>query len=214
MSLRRRRVVTGRFAVIGEGWVVAARVRCLLRSRDEVLRALLLLGPGLGGQQAIGLRPEELGPRRSIRHGAGPRPLWRSTVAMVVADTSIPSFRSLPSDAEVAPPGFSRPSRRIRCLSCGSSGGRPGGLQGRPRRHRKSRCHRTRVSGPTRKLLHRSRERSWAAAARNARSAVMKRGRVPPRTRIFSWWRSTTVSSSSSSRPHRTSRRSSQHRSR
>ena len=37
-----------------------------------------------------------------IRRGAGPSPLWRSTVAMVVAETSIPSFRSL--DSEVAPP--------------------------------------------------------------------------------------------------------------
>jgi hypothetical protein len=31
-----------------------------------------------------------------IRRGAGPSPPWRSTVAMVVADTSMPSFKSSP----------------------------------------------------------------------------------------------------------------------
>jgi hypothetical protein len=31
-----------------------------------------------------------------VRRGAGPRPVRRSTVAMVVAETSIPSFRSSP----------------------------------------------------------------------------------------------------------------------
>jgi len=96
-----------------------------------------------------------------------------------------------------------------------SSGGRPG-RRDRPRRRlrKKSWCHRARVSGRTRKLLHRSRVSTRAAAARNARSAVVKRGRVPPRRRIFSWWRSTAVSRSSSSTPQRWSRRSSRHRSR
>jgi hypothetical protein len=57
-------------------------------------------------------------------------------------------------------------------------------------------------------------DRTRAAAARNARSAVVNRTRLPPRRWTLSWWRSTTVSRSSSSRPQRTRRRSSQHRSR
>src|SRR6266511_297235 len=97
----------------------------------------------------------------------------------------------------------------------GSRGGRPGGRDQRPRRLlENSRCHRTSVSRRTRKLLHRSRESTQAAAARNARSAVVIRGRAPPRPRTFSWWRSTAASRSRSSTPLRTSRRSSQHRSR
>lgn len=48
----------------------------------------------------------------------------------------------------------------------------------------------------------------------NARSAVAKRGRVPPRARIFSWRRSTTASRSRSSTPQQTSRRSRPQRSR
>ncbi len=150
-----------------------------------------------------------------IRRGAGPRPPWRSTVATVVAETSMPSFKSSPRILRYPHLGFSRPNRRISSLIAGSRGGRPGRRHGpRGRLPKSSRCHRRRVSGPTRKLLHRSRESNRAAAASNARSAVVKRGRVPPRARIFSWRRSTTVSRSRSSTPQRTSRRSRPQRSR
>src|SRR6266508_657271 len=49
------------------------------------------------------------------------------------------------------------------------------------------------------------------AAASRARSTVVYRGRFPPRPRIASWWRKTTISSSLSP-PPRTSTRTSQHR--
>jgi hypothetical protein len=109
----------------------------------------------------------------SIRRGAGPSPPSRSTVAMLVAETSIPSFRSSPRILRYPHLGFSLPSRRIRCLNEGSSGGRPGGREPRPLLLlSRSRCHRASVSGPTRKLFHRLRDRARATAARNARSAV------------------------------------------
>jgi hypothetical protein len=82
--------------------------------------------------------------------------------------------------------GFSLPSRRIRCLNGGSSGGRPGGREPRPLLLlSRSRCHRVSVSGPTRKLFHRLRDRTRATAARNARSAMLKRTRLPPRRRTL-----------------------------
>jgi hypothetical protein len=125
------------------------------------------------------------------------------------------SFRSSPLILRYPHLGFSRPSRRISSLIEGSSGGRPGRREDRRfRLLNRSRCQRMRVSGQTRKLLHRSRESSWAAAARNARSALVKCGRLPPRRRIFSWWRSTAVSRSRSSTPQRTRSRRRLHRSR
>ncbi len=73
------------------------------------------------------------------------------------------------------------PAERTSPLIEGSSGGRPGRRERRRRRvDRSSRCHRVSVSGRTTTLLHRSRDSKRAAVARNARSAVVKRGRVPP----------------------------------
>ncbi len=63
--------------------------------RPQVLQAVLL-GRGTGERRpyACSLRNwVHVGP---IRRGAGPSPLFRSTVAMVVAETSIPSFSSSP----------------------------------------------------------------------------------------------------------------------
>jgi hypothetical protein len=113
--------------------------------------------PGERRPQACALRNwVHVGP---IRRGAGPSPPSRSTVAMVVVDTSIPSFRSSPRILRYPHLGFSLPSRRIRCLIEGSSGGRPGGREPGPLLLlRRSRCHRASVSGPTRKLFHLLRE--------------------------------------------------------
>jgi hypothetical protein len=85
----------------------------------------------------------------------------------------------------------------------GSSGGRPGRRDRPLRPPVSSRCHRRSVSGQTKKLSHRSRERSRLAAARKERSAVVNRGRAPPRPRIFSWWRSMAASRSRSPTLHR-----------
>jgi hypothetical protein len=175
--------------------------------------------PGrIGSGRRAGRTPAAGGTRsRSGRSGVvGPRSLWRSTVATVVCETSTPSFMSSPRILRYPHLGFSRPIRRISSLIEGSRGGRPGRRDGPRGRFFKSfRCHRSRVAGPTRKLLHRSRESNRAAAARNARSAVVNRGRFPPcRRRIFSWHRSPTASRSRSSTPQRTSRRSKPRRSR
>ena len=105
---------------------------------------------------------------------------------MVVADMSTPSLRSSPLIRRYPQRGFSRPSRRTSALIPGSSGGRPGRRVGRRRPERSWRCQRVRVSGATRKLDHRSRPTRRLAAASSARSAVVKRGRAPPRLRTFS----------------------------
>ncbi len=96
-----------------------------------------------------------------------------------------------------------------------ASGGRPGL---RPRRRRpppcsSARCQRRSVCGPTAKQDHRSGGSRRLAAASNARSAVVYRGRFPPRLRIASWWRRTTISSSRSP-PPRASKRTTAHKSR
>jgi len=65
--------------------------------------------PGERRPQACSLRNwVHVGP---IRRGAGPSPPSRSTVAMVVAETSIPSFRSSPRILRYPHLGFSRASR-------------------------------------------------------------------------------------------------------
>jgi len=146
------------------------------RPRREVLRAVLL-GGSTGGEEAAGLQSRELGPR-------WPDPAWRRAESALSKHRGDgrgrdidPEFQELPSILRKPHLGFSLPSRRIRCLIKGSSGGRPGGREPRPPRvFRRSRCHLARVSGPTRKPFHRCRDRSRAAAARNARSAVVKRG--------------------------------------
>jgi hypothetical protein len=197
-----------RFVGLGRGWVLD-----IPPGSDGGRSSKLSFSEGsTGGEEAIRLQSQELGPRR-------PDSAWRRAESAISKHRGDgrgqdidPELQELPSDPEVAP--FSRASRRIRCLIEGSSEGRRGRREPRPLLlFSRSRCHLDSVSGPTRKLFQRCRDRTRAAAARKARSAVVKRTRLPPRRRTLSWWRSTTVSRSSSSRPQRTSRRSSQHRS-
>src|SRR5262249_47701166 len=152
---------------------------------------------------------DQLGP---IRRGAGPRPARRSTLAPVVAETPIPSPFSSPWMRLLPQLGFSRASCSIRLRISAASGGRPT-LRGAVRLPRSSaRCQRPSVCALTRKHEQRSRASSRLAAASKARSLLVYRGRLPPRLRIASCWRSTMISSSCSparrtSRP-RTARRS------
>ena len=84
-----------RFA--GVGGALAERGQPLpFRDRHELPEALVLLGPGAGGEEAVAWSLRNCVQVGPIRRGAGPRPLLRSTVAMVVAETSTPSFRSSP----------------------------------------------------------------------------------------------------------------------
>jgi hypothetical protein len=143
----------------GGGGAVAERDQPLpFQDRHELLEAVVLLGPGAGGEEAVRLRPEELRPGRSNPA----RSRAEAALAKHRGDGRgrdvDPELQEFASDSEVAPPGVLRPSRRIRCLIEGSRGGRPG----RPDRRRRlllesSRCHLMSVSGPTTKLFHRSR---------------------------------------------------------
>jgi hypothetical protein len=89
-------------------------------------------------------------------------------------------LQELASDPEVAPPGVLTTEPEDQVLDRRIEGRRPGRREPRTRLLSRSRCHLTRVSGPTRKLLHRSRDRTRADAARKARSAVVNRARPPP----------------------------------
>ncbi len=143
---------------------LADRCRCLpFGTHREVLHTVLIIGSRPAGEHAVGLEPEELRPSRPDATGS----------------------RSEAAAAEHL--GFSLPNRRTSSLIRGSRGGRPGRRE-RPRRRpaKSSRCHRVSVSGCTRKPAHRSRVSRRLAAARNARSAVVKRGPTPPRPRTFS----------------------------
>ncbi len=81
---------------LGRAWGRAYPSRQLPRIRCQVLRTLLRSG-GAEGEEAVGLQPQELRPGRPDPAGrGGPRSPWRSTVAIVVAETSMPSFRSSP----------------------------------------------------------------------------------------------------------------------
>jgi hypothetical protein len=116
-------------------------------------------------------------------------------------------FQELAPDPEVAPPGVLAAQAEDQLLDRGMEGRATGPAGPGPRLLASSRRHRRRVSRPTKKLLHLSGDRNPAAAASNARSASVKRGRIPPRRRIFNWWWSTAASRSHSSAPHRRSRR-------
>jgi hypothetical protein len=170
-----RRIVRGGCVGVGRRVVAAQGRRFPVRSLGQVVRGVPLARSRLPGEQTVRLRPQELSPGR-------PDPAWRRPEACLAkhrgdgrGQTSMPSFRSSPLILRYPHLGFSPPRRRIRCLIEGSSGGRPG-RRDRPRRcpRRRCQCHRVRVSEPTRKLLHRSRESSLPAAARNARSAAVK----------------------------------------
>jgi hypothetical protein len=119
-----------------------------------------------------------------------------------------PELQQLTLDAHVAHLGFSLASRLIRPRVSAASGGRP---SLRPRRRRPPpcssvRCQRRSVCGLTAKQDQRSGGSSRLAAASNARSPVVYCGRFPPRPRIASWWRSTTISSSRSPPPRASTR--------
>jgi hypothetical protein len=106
--------------------------------------------------------------------GAGPRPARRRTRLIDVADTQIPSFRSSPWMRTHPQIRFSRPRPTMSPTSSSLIGGRPGPRRFRHRRHlclAASRCHRSSVSGVTRKERHRSRGSSRLSPARIARSA-------------------------------------------
>jgi hypothetical protein len=83
----------------------------------------------------------------------------------------------------------------------------------RPRPRRSGRCHRVSVSERTRKLLHRSRESSRAAAAKERPVGARESRSRPSPARTLSWRRRTAVKSRLST-PQRTSRQSSPHKSR
>ena len=103
--MRTRRVVMDGFIVVGGGWIGADRSRCFpVRRRCEVLQAVLLVELGLRESRPYAWSRRNCVQVGPTRRGAGPRPPRRSTVAMVVADTSIPSFTEFASDPEVAPP--------------------------------------------------------------------------------------------------------------
>ncbi len=193
LPVRTRRVVMDDFAMLGRGRLVTDRGRCSLRTTCPVLQVVLLVGPDAGGEEGVRLQPEELRPGR-----ADPAGRWaEASPSEHRGDGRCrdidPELQELAPDPEVAPSGI-LPSqtkdqlldRGISSLIEGSTGGRPGRRDRRRRPTASSRCHRTSVSRPTRKLFRRSGERSRAAAARNARSAVVNRGRTPPRLRIFS----------------------------
>jgi hypothetical protein len=199
-----------RFVGLGRAWVLARRPR----PRREVLQAVLL-GRSTGGEEAVRLQSQELGPRR-------PDPAWRGAESAFSKHRGDgrggdidPELQELPSDPEVAPPGVlpSQPNDQLldRWIERRTTGG-PRATPGSSLQE---------VPVPSRQRVRADQEAlpplpdsTRAAAARNARSAVVKRTRLPPRRRTLSWWWSTTVSRSSSWRPQRTSRRSSQHRSR
>src|SRR5215211_2922806 len=90
-GLRCGGAVMDRFVGLGRAWVLAHRPG----PRREVLQAVLL-GRSNGGKEAVRLQSEELVHVGPIRRGAGPSPPSRSTVAMVVSETPMPSFRSSP----------------------------------------------------------------------------------------------------------------------
>jgi hypothetical protein len=89
-------------------------------------------------------------------------------------------LQELASDPEVAPPGVLTTQPEDQVLDRRIEGRRPGRREPRTRLLSRSRCHLTRVSGATRKLFHRPRDRTRADAARKARSAVANRTRPLP----------------------------------
>jgi hypothetical protein len=152
--------------------------------------------------------------RRERLAAGGPSPELRNTVAIVVAETLIPSFSSSPwirtSASERSPAPAAQSGRASRPQAADGQG-----LRRRRRRPPPSnaRCQRRSVCGLTAKRDHRSGGSSRLTAASKARSPVVDRGRFPPRLRIASWSRSTTISGSRSP-PPRARRPTRQHTSR
>src|SRR3954451_21282584 len=93
------------------------------RAHRELLEALVFLVRGSGGEQTVRLQPGELRPGRSD-------PAWRRAEAASAKHGGDGGRRDvdaelqeLSPDPEVAPPGFSRPSRRTRSLIEGRAEG-------------------------------------------------------------------------------------------
>jgi hypothetical protein len=159
-------------------------------------------------------RPHACSRRNSVQVGADPA--WCRAEAALAKHRGDGGVRDVDAELQSSPRilryphlGFPRPNRRISSLIAGSRRGRPGRQHG-PR----GRLHKE-LSVPSEEGVRADQEAPPPAPGEqpgrrghNARSAVVKRGRVPPRARIFSWRRSTTASRSRSSTPQRTSRRS------
>jgi hypothetical protein len=195
---QRGRAIVGRPARRGSDAVKAVRERRAQDATDQAVR--------LGAQE---LRP------------AGADPPRRRPQARATQHGRDRGRRDADPQPPLAHPGCacspswgSRASRVIRLRVSAASGGRPS-LRGRGLRYPCSSalCHRRSVCGLIAKEDHRSGGTRRLAAASKARSALVYCGRFPPRLRIASWWRST-MSSSSRSRPARTSTRTRPHRSR
>jgi hypothetical protein len=78
----------------------ASSYSCISAPRTSRRRIRLKSGSRAGGpggeQDAAGLGPEELAPRRARSTRGGPRPTRRRTIRIEVADTRMPSFISSP----------------------------------------------------------------------------------------------------------------------
>ena len=110
-----------RFA--GGGGAVAERDQPLpFQDRHELLEAVILLGPGAGGEEAVRLRPEELRPGRS-------NPAWSRAEAALAKHRGDgrgrdvdPELQEFASDSEVAPPGVLPTQSKDQVLDRGIKG--------------------------------------------------------------------------------------------
>jgi hypothetical protein len=110
-----------RFA--GGGGAVAERDQPLpFQDRHELLEAVVLLGPGAGGEEAVRLRPEELRPGRS-------NPAWSRAEAALAKHRGDgrgrdvdPELQEFASDSEVAPPGVLPTESKDQVLDRGIKG--------------------------------------------------------------------------------------------
>src|SRR6266498_5291330 len=84
-------------------------------------------GEEVAGEDAVGLRREELMPGGAIPGGAGPRPARRRMARIVVVETMIPRPWSSPLIRTHPQRGFSLAMRRISALVSESTGARPSG---------------------------------------------------------------------------------------
>src|SRR6266540_786608 len=197
-------IVMDRFVGLGRAWVLARRPG----PRRQVLQAVLL-GRSTGGDESARLQSQELRP-------GGPDPPWRRAKPAFSKHRGDgrgrdvdPELQELPSDPEVAPPGVLPSQPKDQVLDRGIERRTTGRPRATPA------CSPQEVPVPSRQRLRADQEaippvsgQDPSRRCEERRSAVVKRTRLPPRWRTLSWWRSTTVSRSSSSRPQRTSRRS------
>jgi hypothetical protein len=146
------------------------------------------LGGNTEGEKAAGLQSQELGPRR-------PDPPWRRAESALSKDRGDgrgrdidPELQELPSNPEVGPSGIlpARPKDQV------PDRGIERRTTGRPRATPASSLQQ--VLMPSRQRVRADqealppvRDRTRGTAARNARSAVVKRTRLPPRRRTLSW---------------------------